>query len=90
MPIDYDELPYEAPRLSAWLAVVPALSVLCFLAGIATSLTEPVPTLAVDEVIAMKPVEGSEETQLFAKMPIESLYGVPSRRTEHLWKPGKK
>lgn len=90
MSIDYDGNHHRAPRLSIWLAVVPALGVLCFLAGIATSLTDPAPTLAVDEVVAMKPVEGSEETQLFAKMPIESLYGVPSKRTEHLWKPGTK
>jgi hypothetical protein len=90
MSIDYDANHHRAPRLSIWLAVTPALGVLCFLAGIAASLVEPTPTLAVDEVVAMRPVEGSEETQLFTKTPIESLYGVPSKRTENLWKPSKK
>lgn len=82
------------PRRGALLAFVPAWiawSVVCFLAGLAASLTEPAPTLAIEEVVAMKPVEGGGSAAFFTKMPIESLYGVPSARTEPLWPtPGKK
>ena len=46
---------------------------------------EPAPTLAIEEVVAMKPVEGESGPPAFTKMPIETLYGVPSERTKHLW-----
>ena len=85
MPTDYE---YESPqtvRLRLRYAIVPIIGVLCFLAGLATTLLEPAPTLAIQEVVAMKPVEGEEKPAAFAKMPIEALYGVPSERTKHLW-----
>ena len=89
MPNDYE---YESPqtvRLRLRYALMPIIGVLCFLAGLATTLLEPAPTLAIDEVVAMKPVEGSDGTPVFTKMPIEALYGVPSERTQHLWSPRK-
>ncbi|NCA17502.1 MAG: hypothetical protein EBS90_10740 [Betaproteobacteria bacterium] len=73
----------DEPRLKFRYALIPALSVACFLLGLVTSLREPSPTLAIDEVVAMKPVEGEE--QMFAEIPIEAVYGVPSKRTERLW-----
>lgn len=80
----------QLPRLRLRNALMPIIGVLCFLAGLTTALLEPAPTLAIDEVVAMKPVEGSDGTHAFTKMPIEALYGVPSERTEHLWSPHKK
>lgn len=76
---------HETPRLRFRYAMIPALGVVCFLLGLVTSLREPSPTLAIDEFVAMKPVEGETDTPAFTKMPIEALYGVPSKRTEHLW-----
>jgi hypothetical protein len=73
------------PRLKLRYASIPALGIACFLIGLATSLREPTPTLAIDEVVAMKPVEGEDQPPVFAKMPIEALYGVLSERTKHLW-----
>lgn len=75
----------ELPRLKFRYAFIPTLGVACFLLGLATSLRELTPTLALDEVVAMKPVEGEENPPAFTKMPIEALYGVPSERTKHLW-----
>jgi len=46
---------------------------------------EPAPTLAIEEVVAMKPVECESGPSAFTKMPIEVFCGVPSERTEHLW-----
>ncbi len=74
---------YETPRLKFRYALIPALGIACFLLGLVTSLREPSPTLAIDEVVAMKPVEGEEQT--FIEIPIEAVYGVPSKRTEKLW-----
>ena len=72
-------------RLSFKHAVTPVVGVLCFLAGLATTVLEPTPTLAIEEVVAMKPVEGESGPPAFTKTPIEALNGVPSKRTEHLW-----
>jgi hypothetical protein len=80
----------DIPRLKVRHALVPITAVACFLLGLATTLREPAPTLALDEVVAMKPVEGSDGQPVFPKMPIEALYGVPSERTQHLWSPRKK
>lgn len=77
-------------RLGLRHAITPVVGVLCFLAGLATTMIKPIPTLAVGEVVAMKPVEGGEGAAVFTKMPIEVLYGVPSERTEHLWSPHEK
>jgi hypothetical protein len=73
----------DEPRLKFRYALIPALGIACFLLGLVTSLREPSPTLAIDEVVAMKPVEGEE--QAFTEIPIEAVYGVPSKRTEKLW-----
>lgn len=78
------------PRLKVRHALVPLIAVVCFLLGLATTLREPTPTLALNEVVAMKPVEGGDGQPVFTKMPIEALYGVPSERTQHLWSPHKK
>lgn len=75
----------DIPRLKLRHALVPIAAVACFLLGLVTSLREPTPTLALDEVVAMKPVEGEDQPPSFANMPIEALYGVPSERTKHLW-----
>lgn len=80
-----DEYMSGIPRLKVRYALLPITAVTCFLLGLATTLREPAPTLALDEVVAMKPVEGEENPPAFAKMPIEALYGVPSERTKHLW-----
>ena len=80
----------RSARLGLQYAMLPVVCVACFLAGLATALLEPVPTLAINEVVAMKPVEGSDGQPVFTKMPIEALYGVPSERTEHQWLPHKK
>jgi len=80
-----DDYTVDIPRLKIRHALLPITAVACFLLGLATTLREPVPTLAVDEVVAMKPVEGEDEPPVFAKMPIEVLYGVPSERTKQLW-----
>jgi hypothetical protein len=85
-----DEYPGDIPRLKVRHALVPVTAVVCFLLGLATSQREPTPTLALNEVVAMKPVEGSDGQPVFPKMPIEALYGVPSERTQHLWPPHKK
>jgi hypothetical protein len=70
-------------------AMIPIIGFLCLLASLASMAIKPVPTLALDEVVAMKPIEG-EAAPVFPKMPIEVLYGVPSERTEHLWPHSKK
>jgi hypothetical protein len=80
-----DEYTGDIPRLKIRHALLPITAVACFLLGLATTLREPAPTLALDEVVAMKPVEGEENPPAFTKMPIEALYGVPSERTKHLW-----
>lgn len=80
-----DEYTSGIPRLKVRYALLPVTAVACFLLGLATTLREPTPTLALDEVVAMKPVEGEENPPAFGKMPIEALYGVPSERTKHLW-----
>jgi hypothetical protein len=90
MAADYEHNQPRATRLGLKQAITPVVGVLCFLAGLATTMIEPIPTLAIDEVMVMKPIEGSEGTPEFTKMPIELLYGVPSKRTEHLWSPHKK
>ena len=85
-----DEYTGDIPRLKVRHALVPLTAVACFLLGLATSLREPTPTLALNEVVAMKPAEGDDGQPVFIKMPIEALYGVPSERTQHLWSPHKK
>ena len=90
MPTFYNDEHAQSPRLRLRDAVTPIIGVLCFLAGLGTTLLEPTPTLAVDEVVVMKPVDGSDGSPVFTKMPIEALYGVPSERTQHLWSPNKK
>lgn len=70
-------------RLKFRYVMILTMGIACFLLGLVTSLREPSPTLAIDEVLAMKPVEGDE--QMFAEIPIEVVYGVPSKRTEKLW-----
>jgi hypothetical protein len=85
-----DEYTGDIPRLKVRHALVPITAVVCFLLGLATTLREPAPTLAINEVVTMKPVEGSDGQPVFPKMPIEALYGVPSERTQHLWSPHKK
>lgn len=80
-----DEYTSGIPRLKLRYALLPIAAIACFLFGLATSLREPAPTLAIDEVVAMKPVEGEENPPAFTKVPIEALYGVPSERTKHLW-----
>jgi hypothetical protein len=90
MAADYEYSQPRATRLGLKHAITPVVGVLCFLAGLATTMIEPTPTLAVDEVVVMKPIEGSDGAPVFPKMPIELLYGVPSERTEHLWSPHKK
>jgi len=80
-----DEYTGNIPRLKIRHALLPLAAVACFLLGLATTLRDPAPTLAIDEVVAMKPVEGEENPPAFAKIPIEALYGVPSERTKHLW-----
>lgn len=79
----------RSARLRLQYAILPVVCVACFLAGLATALLEPAPTLAISEVVAMKPVEGNDGQPVFAKMPIEAIYGVPSERTQHLWSPHK-
>jgi hypothetical protein len=75
----------SCPKLRLRHALVPITCVACFLLGVATTLREPTPTLAIDEMIAMKPVEGEPDMPVFTKMPIEALYAAPSERTEKLW-----
>ena len=90
MTADYEHDEARPIHLGLKYAIVPVVGVLCFLAGLATTIIQPAPTLAIDEVVAMKPVEGGDGAPVFTKMPIEALYGVPSERTEHLWSPHKK
>ncbi len=66
-------------------AVAPITGVLCLLLGLMAGLRQPTPLLATNEVVAMKPVAGDLDTPAFEKVPVEALYGVPTKRTEHLW-----
>jgi hypothetical protein len=66
---------YEIP-----LRTDPCLCVACFLLGLVASLREPSPTLVIEDVVRIKPVEGEE--QALATIPIEAVYGVPSKRTK--------
>jgi len=61
-----DEYTGDLPRLKIRHALLPITAVACFLLGIATTLREPAPTLALDEVVAMKPVEGEDQPPVFA------------------------
>jgi len=71
-------------------AMVPLAAVLGLMAGIATTLQTPAETCPANQVVAMKPIEGSDAQVGFAATPIEVLYGVPTERTIHLWpKAGK-
>lgn len=66
-------------------AVVPVIAAVGVAAWVWAANAGPLPSPSAVAVTALKPVNG--EAAAATTLPIEVVYGVPSERTIHLWRP---